>query len=102
MRVVIQRVSQASVKVEEKIVGAIKNGLLVLLGIEDSDTIEDIEWLSAKIVNLRIFNDANGVMNISIKNIDGNKLIGYLLLNFSPVVLSTPLYVLLSARRPIS
>lgn len=75
MRAVIQRVSFASVKVEEKIVGAIKNGLLVLLGIEDADTIEDIEWLSAKIVNLRIFNDADGVMNISIKDIDGDILL---------------------------
>ena len=75
MRAVIQRVSFASVKVEEKIAGAIKNGLLVLLGIEDADTIEDIEWLSAKIVNLRIFNDANGVMNISIKDIDGDILL---------------------------
>jgi D-tyrosyl-tRNA(Tyr) deacylase len=75
MRAVIQRVSQASVKVEENIAGAINNGLLVLLGIEDADTIEDIEWLSAKIVNLRIFNDANDVMNISIKNIDGDILL---------------------------
>ena len=75
MRAVIQRASHASVKVEEKIVGAIKNGLLILLGIEDADTKKDIEWLSAKIVNLRIFNDANGVMNISIKDIDGEILL---------------------------
>jgi D-tyrosyl-tRNA(Tyr) deacylase len=75
MRAVIQRVSHASVKVEEKMVGAIKNGLLILLGIEDADTKEDIEWLSAKIVNLRIFNDANGVMNISIKDMDGEILL---------------------------
>ena len=75
MRAVIQRVSHASVKVDEKIVGAIKNGLLILLGIEDADTKEDIEWLSGKIVNLRIFNDANGVMNISIKDIDGDILL---------------------------
>lgn len=75
MRAVIQRVSRASVKVEEKIVGAIKNGLMVLLGIEDADATEDIEWLSGKIVNLRIFNDANGVMNISIKDIDGDILL---------------------------
>lgn len=75
MRAVIQRVSRASVKVEEKIVGAIKNGLMVLLGIEDADATEDIKWLSGKIVNLRIFNDLNGVMNISIKDIDGDILL---------------------------
>lgn len=75
MRAVIQRVTHASVTVEETITGAIKNGLLVLLGIEDADTDEDIEWLSNKIVNLRIFDDANGVMNISIKDIDGNILL---------------------------
>ncbi|HVX25097.1 MAG TPA: D-aminoacyl-tRNA deacylase [Parafilimonas sp.] len=75
MRAVIQRVSHASVKVEEKIVGSIKNGLMILLGIEDADTKEDIEWLCGKIVNLRIFNDLNGVMNISIKDIDGDILL---------------------------
>ena len=74
MRAVIQRVSQASVKVKEKIAGAINNGLLVLLGIEDADTIEDIEWLSAKIVNLRIFNDDAGIMNLSAKEINGDVL----------------------------
>ena len=75
MRAVIQRVTHASVTVEETITGAIKNGLLVLLGIEDADTDEDIEWLSNKIVNLRIFDDANGVMNISVKDIGGNILL---------------------------
>ncbi len=75
MRAVIQRVSKASVTVEEKIIGEIKNGLLVLLGIEDADTTEDIEWLCSKIVNLRIFNDDNGIMNISIKDIDGDILL---------------------------
>src|SRR6476469_5014661 len=75
MRAVIQRVSHASVTVEEKIAGEIKNGLMILLGIEDADTIEDIEWLSSKIVNLRIFNDENGVMNISLKDIDGEMLL---------------------------
>jgi len=75
MRAVIQRVTQASVVVEEKITGSIKNGLLVLLGIEDTDKDEDIEWLSSKIVNLRIFDDANGVMNISVKDIEGNILL---------------------------
>ena len=75
MRAVIQRVNKASVTVEEKVTGAIKNGLLVLLGIENADTNEDIEWLSGKIVNLRIFDDANGVMNISVKEIDGDILL---------------------------
>ena len=75
MRAVIQRVSEASVTVDEKITGIIKNGLLVFLGIEDADTLEDIEWLSAKIVNLRIFNDDNGVMNISLKDMDGEILL---------------------------
>lgn len=75
MRAVIQRVSEASVTVDNNITGSIKDGLLVLLGIEDADTIEDIEWLSGKIVNLRIFNDDNGVMNISLKDINGDILL---------------------------
>lgn len=75
MRAVIQRVSKASVTVKEKIMGEIKKGLVVLLGIEDADNDEDIEWLSSKIVNLRIFDDANGVMNISVKDIDGDVLL---------------------------
>ena len=75
MRAVIQRVSKASVTIDNKIYSQINDGLLVLLGIEDADTAEDIEWLSAKIVNLRIFNDENGVMNVSVKDIDGNILV---------------------------
>lgn len=75
MRAVIQRVSEASVTVDGNITGSIKNGLLVFMGIEDADTTEDIEWLSGKIVNLRIFNDDNGVMNISVKDIDGGILL---------------------------
>jgi D-tyrosyl-tRNA(Tyr) deacylase len=75
MRVVIQRVSKARVTIKEKINGQIENGLLVLIGIEDADTDEDIEWLSARIVNLRIFNDEKGVMNISVKDISGNILL---------------------------
>ena len=75
MRAVIQRVSEASVTVDNNITGSIKDGLLVLLGIEDADTTEDIEWLSGKIVNLRIFNDENGVMNISHKDINGDILL---------------------------
>lgn len=75
MRIVIQRVTQAQVAVDEKIVGEIQAGLLVLLGIEDADTNEDIAWLSNKIVNLRIFNDENNVMNKSVIDIDGNILL---------------------------
>lgn len=75
MRVVIQRVSEASVKVEGNITGAIQKGLLVLVGIEDADAFEDIEWISSKIVNLRIFDDAAGVMNLSVKDIDGEILL---------------------------
>jgi D-aminoacyl-tRNA deacylase len=75
MRAVIQRVTKASVTIEGKINGRIENGLLVLIGIEDADTDEDIEWLSSKIVNLRIFNDEKGVMNISVKDIAGSILL---------------------------
>ncbi|HEX8331246.1 MAG TPA: D-aminoacyl-tRNA deacylase [Segetibacter sp.] len=75
MRVVVQRVSEASVKVNEEICGAIHTGLLVLLGIEDADTIEDIEWLSNKITSLRIFNDEQGIMNLSIKDVGGDILL---------------------------
>ena len=75
MRVVIQRVLEASVVVDEKVVGAINNGLLVLLGIEDADTEEDINWLSNKIVGLRLFDDAEGVMNLSVKDIEGDILL---------------------------
>lgn len=75
MRAVIQRVSEASVRVDEKITGAIEQGLLVLLGIEDTDTESDLEWLSAKIVNMRIFNDEHGVMNISLKDMGGDILL---------------------------
>jgi D-aminoacyl-tRNA deacylase len=66
MRAVIQRVQKASVCIDKKTFSAINQGLLVLLGIEDADTQEDINWLSAKIINLRIFNDSQGVMNISL------------------------------------
>lgn len=75
MRVVIQRVSKASVAVDEKITGKIDAGLLVLAGFEDADTEEDIEWISNKIVQIRIFNDENGVMNKSVKDIDGSILV---------------------------
>lgn len=75
MRVVIQRVSRANVKVDEKITGEINEGLLVLVGIEDADTDEDIQWLANKIVNLRIFNDENEVMNRSVLDIEGGILL---------------------------
>lgn len=75
MRAVIQRVSRASVTVDHEIISSIEKGLLVFLGIEDADTKEDIEWLSNKIVNLRIFNDEEGVMNRSILDIDGNLIV---------------------------
>lgn len=75
MRAVIQRVTKASVTIEGKIHSQIGNGLLVLLGIEDADTVEDIEWLSGKIINLRIFNDENEVMNKSVLEIKGEILL---------------------------
>lgn len=72
MRAVIQRVTQASVTIDGKIKSSIGLGLLVLIGVEDADTIEDIEWLSSKIINLRIFSDENGVMNVSAKDAGGD------------------------------
>ncbi len=71
MKVVIQRVSEASVTINQNIVAKISNGLLVLVGIEEADTLEDINWLVSKIVYLRIFEDANKVMNLSVKDSDG-------------------------------
>jgi D-aminoacyl-tRNA deacylase len=71
MRVVIQRVTQASVMIDARIFSAIQNGLLILVGIEDNDDQEDIDWLCSKIINLRIFNDEKGVMNLSVKDISG-------------------------------
>ena len=75
MRVVVQRVSRASVTVEGELISEIKTGLLVLLGIEGADNKEDIEWLSRKVVNLRIFNDEKGVMNRSLIEIDGEAIV---------------------------
>jgi D-tyrosyl-tRNA(Tyr) deacylase len=72
MKVVIQRVSSASVTIDNKIVADIQKGLLVLVGIEDADTQEDINWLCPKITNLRIFGDENEVMNLSVKDVDGD------------------------------
>jgi D-aminoacyl-tRNA deacylase len=75
MRAIIQRVIEASVRVDHEVTGKIGKGLLVLLGIEDTDMQEDIEWLCGKIINLRIFNDENGIMNISVKDSGGDILV---------------------------
>ena len=75
MKVVIQRVIEADVKVEGEVIGEINHGLMILLGIEDADTQDDIDWLVHKIKNLRIFNDAQGVMNQSLLDIQGEVLI---------------------------
>lgn len=75
MRVVIQRVSEASVKIDGNVKSSIQNGLLVLVGMEEADTVDDIEWLCAKISNLRIFNDQNGVMNLPLKDVNGDVLL---------------------------
>lgn len=75
MRVVIQRVSQASIKVEGKENGKINHGLVILVGFEDGDSSEDIDWIVKKTLNLRVFNDNNGVMNLSIQDIDGELLV---------------------------
>jgi D-aminoacyl-tRNA deacylase len=75
MIAVIQRVFSCSVTINDAVKSAIGNGLLVLLGIEDADTAEDIEWLANKIANLRIFNDAEGVMNVSVKDNGGDILV---------------------------
>lgn len=72
MRVVLQRVSQASVTVDSKIIADIQKGLLVLVGIEDADTQEDIDWLVGKIIKMRIFGDENDVMNCSVQDVDGD------------------------------
>lgn len=75
MRAVIQRVTNASCTVEGTITGEIQTGLLVVLGIEDADTTEDLEWLANKLVNLRIFGDENGLMNKALADVDGNILL---------------------------
>lgn len=72
MRVVLQRVSRASVTIEGEVTADIKTGLLILVGVEDADTQEDIDWLTAKIVKLRIFGDSDGLMNLSVQDINGD------------------------------
>ncbi len=75
MRAVIQRVLQASCTVKEHVTGQIGTGLLVLLGIEDADTMDDLQWLAGKIVHMRIFSDGNGLMNLSLADMDGHILL---------------------------
>jgi D-tyrosyl-tRNA(Tyr) deacylase len=75
MKAVIQRVVQASVTIQEQVVAQIESGLLVLIGIEEADGMEDLQWLSSKIVNLRLFADANGVMNVSVKDTGGDVIV---------------------------
>jgi D-tyrosyl-tRNA(Tyr) deacylase len=75
VRTVIQRVSQASVTIAGQVTGAVGPGLLVLLGVEEADTAEDIEWLSGKIVHLRVFNDEQGLMNRSVQDVQGGILV---------------------------
>jgi D-tyrosyl-tRNA(Tyr) deacylase len=75
LKAVIQRVSNSSVTIENKIVAEIQKGLLILIGIEEADSQEDIVWLTSKIANLRIFGDENDVMNLSLKDIDGDVIV---------------------------
>ena len=75
MRLVIQRVSSASVKVEESVVSEIGKGLMILAGIEDADTAEDIDWLVKKVCQLRIFSDPEGVMNLSVQDVSGEMIV---------------------------
>ena len=99
MRVVIQRVISASVISDGVLTGSIGRGLMILLGIEVNDTIEDLEWLSAKITNLRIFNDDQGVMNLSLKDVGGALLlVSQFTLHASTRKGNRPSYI--SAARP--
>ena len=75
MRVTIQRVSEASVTIDGRVHSVIGKGLLVLSGFEEADTVEDLEWTAAKLVNLRIFTDENGMMNLSVKDVNGDIII---------------------------
>lgn len=75
MRVLVQRVSRSSVSINEKVVASIAKGMLVLVGFEEADTKEDNEWMAAKLAKLRIFDDANGVMNLSVQDTEGDVII---------------------------
>ncbi|HEX6180886.1 MAG TPA: D-aminoacyl-tRNA deacylase [Chitinophagaceae bacterium] len=102
MRAVIQRVSQAGVAINGTETAAIGTGLMVLLGIEDADTIQDVEWLSSKIVQCRIFNDAQGVMNLSLKEVNGDiLLISQFTLHASTKKGNRPSYIR-AARPPVA
>jgi D-tyrosyl-tRNA(Tyr) deacylase len=101
MRAVIQRVSFASVSINKHERARIENGLLILLGIEETDTIEDLEWLSGKISRLRIFRDQKGIMNLSITDIEGESLvISQFTLHASTRKGNRPSYV--RAARPVT
>ena len=75
MRTLIQRVQHASVSIDGKLKSSIKKGLLILVGVEDADSLDDALWLAKKIINLRIFDDKNGIMNLSVRDIDGEILV---------------------------
>ena len=75
MRTVIQRVSTAQVEVNKKVIGKINHGFMLLLGVEESDTLEDVKWLAEKVVKLRLFNDEEDKMNLNIKDVRGNILV---------------------------
>ena len=75
MKAVIQRVTSAAVRVDNKVIAQIEHGLLVLIGIETADNADDIIWLTSKIANLRIFNDENHVMNLSLKDVNGDVIV---------------------------
>lgn len=99
MKVVIQRVSQASVTINEKRKSSIGLGCLILIGIEGTDNQEDIEWLSSKICNLRIFNDENGIMNLSVKDVNGEiQLVSQFTLHASTKKGNRPSYI--NAAKP--
>lgn len=99
MRIVIQRVSGASVSVDRRIVGSINQGLMILVGVAEGDTPDDVEWLCAKTAALRIFNDDNGVMNLSVTDIDGEVLaVSQFTLNASTRKGNRPSYI--RAARP--
>ena len=100
MRIIIQRVSKASVIVNEVKVASIEKGLLILLGIVVDDTQEDINWLVRKVANLRIFNDENGVMNNSLLDVDGNAIVvSQFTLHASTIKGSRPSYM--KAAKPV-
>jgi D-tyrosyl-tRNA(Tyr) deacylase len=71
MRILIQRVKKASVTIEGKVISLINNGLLLFIGITEDDTQEDIQWLTKKVANIRLFDDENGIMNLSVMDVDG-------------------------------